>query len=216
MDFSFYFNDNQLNEQKLKKCGFNLTKGKFLLKKPLNDDFTVEIEIDSQNFNINLIDNNFNEQYEMLNILSINTAFVASLRKQVENLAAEIVKNCLDNINIKSAVVNHIKERYNVIPQAPWDEYPHYLTFKHPKSDKWFALIMDVNMDKLVKNKNYVVDIINLKAPPTFVEKIIDNKNIFPAYHMNKIHWYTVVLNKGIKLEKLMELIDISYNSVKK
>ena len=45
--------------------------------------------------------------------------------------------------------------------------------------------------------------------------EIIDNKNIFPAYHMNKKHWISIVIDKNIKLEAIKELIDISYSLVK-
>lgn len=214
MDFSFYLHHNKPNEQKLLAFGFVKTSGKFLLNKPINDDFLAKISLDGDNFTINLVDNSFNGEYEMLNIESINTGFVLSLRAKVEALAKEIVENCFENINVTAFVVKHIKQTYAVDHQSPWKEYPHYLTFKHPETQKWFAIIMDVGMDKIVKGKNYVANIMNLKAEPEFIKNIIDNKNIFPAYHMNKQHWYTVLLDKNISADRLKLLIDKSYNSV--
>lgn len=57
--------------------------------------------------------------------------------------------------------------------------------------------------------------ILNVKHHTDEISDIIDNQNIFPAYHMNKKHWISIVLDKNIKLETIKELIDISYSLVK-
>ena len=71
--------------------------------------------------------------------------------------------------------------------------------------------------NKLNKNTNITtkVKILNVKYPMDNILDIIDNQNIFPAYHMNKKHWISIVLDKNIKLETIKELIDISYSLVK-
>ena len=81
----------------------------------------------------------------------------------------------------------------------------------------WYALLSDVEYNKLNKNTDITtkVKILNLKYPTDKILDIIDNQNIFPAYHMNKKHWISVVLDKNIKLETIKELIDISYSLVK-
>ena len=54
-----------------------------------------------------------------------------------------------------------------------------------------------------------------VKGGADIVDADVHNKNIFPAYHMNKKHWISIVLDKNIKLEAIKELIDISYSLVK-
>ena len=85
------------------------------------------------------------------------------------------------------------------------------------EKNKWYALLLDVEYNKLNKISNIItkVKILNVKYLTDNISDIIDNKNIFPAYHMNKKHWISIVLDKNIKLETIKELIDISYTLVK-
>ena len=85
------------------------------------------------------------------------------------------------------------------------------------EKNKWYALLLDVEYNKLNKISNIItkVKILNVKYLTDNISDIIDNKNIFPAYHMNKKHWISIVLDKNIKLEIIKELIDISYSLVK-
>ena len=78
-------------------------------------------------------------------------------------------------------------------------------------------MILEVKYNKLNKNTDITtkVKVLNLKYSTDKILDIIDNKNIFPAYHMNKKHWISIVLDKNIKLETIKELIDISYSLVK-
>ena len=47
------------------------------------------------------------------------------------------------------------------------------------------------------------------------IEKLIDNKRYFPAYHMNKKYWCTICLDGTVELEEIYKLIDISYELAK-
>ena len=59
------------------------------------------------------------------------------------------------------------------------------------------------------------VDVINLKLAPDEIKSLIDFKTFFPAYHMNKKYWITVLLNRDLGEEKLFSLIKKSYDIVK-
>ncbi len=58
---------------------------------------------------------------------------------------------------------------------------------------------------------------INLKCDP---EKSIELRESFsgviPAFHMNKKHWNTVILNEDVDSKLVLELIDHSYDLVYK
>ena len=43
---------------------------------------------------------------------------------------------------------------------------------------------------------------------------LVDERQIFKAYHMNKNHWISVVLDNNIDIEYIKELIELSYNLV--
>ncbi len=42
------------------------------------------------------------------------------------------------------------------------------------------------------------------------------SKGFLPAYHMNKEHWITILLDGSVEREKIKQLIDLSYELTEK
>ncbi len=121
-------------------------------------------------------------------------------------------------------VVKHIKTEYGVEPEFLWPEkYPSYCVFRHGDNRKWFALVATISSKSLGiekakleddGNKEYddTVEIINLKFDKNQTYDFAETSDhIFPAYHMNKGNWITVVLDGGLSDEMVFELIRKSY-----
>ena len=66
-----------------------------------------------------------------------------------------------------------------------------------------------------LKIKEPYIDIMNIKCNPDTITKLIDNVNYYPAYHMNKKYWLTIILNNDTNKKELYDLLDKSYNLVK-
>ena len=104
-------------------------------------------------------------------------------------------------------------------------------------NNKWFALIMSISYRQLLSKKSpanlpengpltgvdfYARDagldrklhVVNLKADPEIIPELIDNRSVFPAYHMNKKHWITVALTAVTDFERLKELTEKSFEAV--
>ena len=209
MDFSYILKTHEIDKKKLKNYGFSVKKDEFLLDLPIeNEDFIAKISLNESEFKVELFDVNFGEMYEMINVNNFDSGFVSGLRAQIEQIVEDIVKNCLINTNMRSQVIDEIAKKYGVQPEYPWAEYPNFCTFKNPSSKKWFALVMDIGADKLGLKDKTLVSVINLKLPAEEILSLINNKFIFPAYHMNKKYWVTVLLNKATTKQKLFNLID--------
>ena len=67
----------------------------------------------------------------------------------------------------------------------------------------------------LVYKKKAETDFINLKCPPDMVSILRQSPNFLPAYHMNKTHWLTIVLDHGVETEEIFKLLDWSYDLTK-
>ena len=52
---------------------------------------------------------------------------------------------------------------------------------------------------------------LNLKCDPLLSDGICDGVTVFPAYHMNKRHWISVVLDEDPDLTGIMALVSVSY-----
>lgn len=99
-----------------------------------------------------------------------------------------------------------------VRPDYPFDSSPDAAVLRKA-SGKWFAIAMEVPKNKLGLSGDGMVDIINLKRDPML--NLADGARIFPAYHMNKEHWISVLLDGSVSLEELAALLSMSYDLIK-
>lgn len=75
---------------------------------------------------------------------------------------------------------------------------------------------MDIKRGLLDKDKSKEsVDVINLKIQPEQGAALHQIPGIYPAYHMNHKTWISIVLDESLPDEKIMALIDESYQLTK-
>ena len=112
----------------------------------------------------------------------------------------------------RQRIFDYIKRKYKILPEYPWRKYDDNAVFRHTDNKKWFALVMGVQADKLGLPGSELVDVVNLKAAdPFFRDMIIREEGIMPAYHMNKMHWITVLLDGSVPEERVFDLTDMSF-----
>lgn len=109
-----------------------------------------------------------------------------------------------------------ILDNYNVKPDYPWEKYPTYEVFRHSNNKKWFAVIMNVSEEKLGLPGTKMMEIVNFKCDPVLIGTLREEKGFFPAYHMNKGNWITVVLDGSVVDEKIKMLLDMSYSATER
>lgn len=82
----------------------------------------------------------------------------------------------------------------------PFDE--EWAVIRHSGSKKSFALIYERNGHPCA----------NLKCEPMradFLRSVFDQ--VQPAYHMNKVHWNTVILDGGLPEQELFDMVAHSF-----
>lgn len=100
---------------------------------------------------------------------------------------------------------------YNVSADYPFEEDFVTGVFRHD-SGKWFAIAMKISADKLGKDKNMQIEVVNFKCAPEVIESIAGvEAGIYRAYHMNKNHWLTVALSECDD-DTISWLLRISYD----
>lgn len=70
---------------------------------------------------------------------------------------------------------------------------------------------MSVDKSKLGLPEQGNIEILNLKAAPSIVADLLKKQDYFPAYHMNKKHWYTLCLDNSITDADMITLLSMSY-----
>lgn len=105
----------------------------------------------------------------------------------------------------------YVREKFGTEPEYPWARYPHYAVLRHRQGRKWYGLIMDVPGNRLGLDGDGPVEIINLKSDGVLDLLISGTPGILPAYHMDKRHWVSILLDGGITPRELFALIDESH-----
>ena len=204
------------SKEQLLQFGFKEEVEKLIYRKEILDSsFLIEISFVDSQLLVEVYDLEFDEVYSLYSVDSAVGETVQNIREHVENLLRSILGLADESGKIGSEVIDYCN-KYGGNHVNPFKKHPDILAFVNEKN-KWYALLSAVEYNKLNKNTDITtkVKILNLKYPTDNILDIIDNKNIFPAYHMNKKHWISIVLDKNIKLETIKELIDISYSLVK-
>ena len=206
-----------LSKEQLNGFGFKEEAEKLIYRKEILDSsFLIEIVFVNNQLMVEVYDIEFDEIYLLFSVDSAVGETVQNIREHVENLLSSILGLADESGKISSEIIDYCNNKYGGNYVNPFKKHPDILAFVNEKN-KWYALLSDVEYNKLNKNTDITtkVKILNVKYPTDRILEIIDNKNIFPAYHMNKKHWISIVLDKNIKLETITELIDMSYSLVK-
>ena len=205
------------SKEKLLQYGFREEAEKLIYRKEILDSsFFIEIVFVNSQLLIEVYDIEFDEIYSLFSVDSAVGETVQNIREHVEKLLSSILGLAEESGKISSEIIDYCNGKYGENHFNPFKKHPDILAFVNEKN-KWYALFSGVDYNKLNKNTDITtkVKILNVKYPTDKILDIIDNQNIFPAYHMNKKHWISIVLDKNIKLETIKELIDISYSLVK-
>ncbi len=213
-DISKTFNRFKYKEDKLIKFGFKKEKDKFILNQlSTNKEFTFHLEINDKKVASSVIDNSTNEEYMPFYIETINGEYVGSIRDEFDLLIKSILKECYEKDyknDTVHQVINFVKESYNLKPEYLWADTPNTFVFKH-KEAKWFGIVMDIPYTKVGIDSKEIVYVLNVKVPTEEIPDLLKIPSIVPAYHMNKKYWISILLDGSVDIEKITELIDISY-----
>ena len=119
----------------------------------------------------------------------------------------------------RNSLFDFARERWGVEPDCPFADYPEAAVLRHTDSGKWFALVMPVKAEKLGlagRARGEEVDVVNLKLQPPLVTMMLEKEGAFPAYHMNRKHWISVVLGSAFPEGELLELLELSFRLTQK
>jgi len=216
-----FIKNKKINFKKLKEFGFELIDNSYyyhtsLLKNQFK--MSVKINIDNSIFT-EIIDTETNEPY-VLHLLEIKrSGYSEKIYKVYSEILEKIKKVCFEDeifkANYTKEIVAYVKNKYGDELEFLWEKSPKNAVVRRKSSNKWYAVILTIPKRKFGLESDEVIEVINLHNIPKEIEKLIDYKRYFPAYHMNKKHWCTICLDGTIELKEIYKKIDISYELAK-
>ena len=94
----------------------------------------------------------------------------------------------------KQKILEYCLSTYNTSPDYPFDDLFETAVLRHTDNKKWYALVMRVSRRKFGIDSDEVIDVVNLKLPTEMFGSFGAADGVYPAYHMNKLHWISVLL----------------------
>ena len=104
---------------------------------------------------------------------------------------------------------------YGTSPDYPFDEDFETAVLRHTDNRKWYAIVMKISRRKFGFDSDEIIDVVNLKLPTELFGSFGKDQGVFPAYHMNKLHWISVLLPDAPKYV-IDFLINASFEATRK
>ena len=216
-----FIKDKKIDLKKLEEFGFKLIDNSYcyhtsLLKNQFK--MTIKINLDNSIFT-EIIDTETNEPY-VLHLLEMKrSGYSEKVYKAYSQILEKIQKECFEDeifkANYTKEIIDYVKNKYGDELEFLWEKSPKNAVIRRESSNKWYAVILTISKRKLNLDSDKIIEVINLHNIAEEIEKLIDNKKYFPAYHMNKKYWCTICLDGTVELKEIYKLIDISYELAK-
>lgn len=206
-----------IDNKKLINYGFKMYDNKYMYNEKIcNNQFEMIVEIKDNLVTSKLIDLLNEEEYVLVDVQDSIGEFVGKVRQQYEERLDDIINHCTEKEVFKQnqtkQIIEYIKEKYNDELEFLWEKYDDAAIWRNKQNNKWYGLLMIITEDKLGVESNRIIEVLDIRYQKEESQKIVDNKKIFPGYHMNKKSWITIKLDNTVEKRRIKELIDNSYN----
>lgn len=114
----------------------------------------------------------------------------------------------------KQQFLKHCLNTYGTVPDYPFDDWMESAVFRHAVNKKWYAIALRVSRRKFGFDSDEVIDVVNLKLPTEMFGSFGAADGVYPAYHMNKLHWISVLLPDAPD-DIIQFLVNVSFEATK-
>lgn len=157
------------------------------------------------------------DAYRNIWIEGMDGAFVGRVREAYGQVLQAVRQHCYVDDDFSTAQANRIagliQKKYGTRPEFLWKSAPQHGVFRNQQNQKWFGIIMYVEQAKITAGEGKI-DVLNVKVNPDEREALFGTVGIYPAYHLNKKNWISILLNDSVPDAKIMQLVDTSYRIV--
>ena len=94
----------------------------------------------------------------------------------------------------KQTFLDYCRNAYGTAADYPFDKDFETAVLRHSGNRKWYAIVMRVSRRKFGFDCDEVIDVVNVKLPLEMFGSFGPSEGVYPAYHMNKLHWISLLL----------------------
>ncbi|MDY3824850.1 MAG: MmcQ/YjbR family DNA-binding protein [Streptococcus sp.] len=210
-------NSYQINLPSLLPFGFILSNNRYIYREVfMEGQFEAVVEVDEAGQLSSFVwDCEMEEVYTAHLVTAPAGAFVGQVRESYQSILARVEETCCIALPFSKDQTNRIaqliKEEWGDLPDYPFAKLPTYGAFRHPSNNKWYALVSQIPRDKLDgSGSQELVEIVNLKVYGREMAELLSQPGIYPAYHMSKKTWVSVLLDDTVEDQTVFALLEKS------
>jgi len=213
------FKNRQPDQTKLAAYGFNQQNGQWRYQTLLALGFELTVTVAGNTVTTPVIDQESGLPY-VLHLAPANSGqFVGQIRDAYIKTLTAISNSCFVSTMFTTgqmeAVINAIANQFAEHPEFLWAKFPNNAIVRRSDNRKWYALLVKVSGDKIGLVDSALVDVLVVRAPLETITEQVKSGAALPAYHMNKKHWLSYLLDAGSSLSKLMKNVATSRDLAK-
>lgn len=203
--------------KKLETYGFRKEGAEYRYSKIFMDIFRADIIIDeNQVITGKIYDLSFGEEYTNFRRGDLLGEFANKVKEQYISILNDIAIKCSEKRNFITKQANRIAAQIFLIygdePEFAWESSPGFGIFRNANNQKWYGLIMNIDKSKLDKNSSGEIEAINVKLDSQRILDLLNKPGFYPAYHMNKKHWLSIILDDTLSDQEILTYIKESHS----
>ena len=216
------YKNRKADFEKLVLYGFEKNGADFVYSQELSEnDFVMAVTVTSfGEISATVIDRAADEPYTLHLAEGAAGSFVGGIRMEYEEILNDIAEKCFQPDIFKTEhakqLITYVRENYGDELEFLWKKFPQNAIWRRKDTKKWYGALLTVSKRKLGIPSDEMVEIIDLRLEPEKLEKLIDNTKYYAGYHMNKKHWYTMILDGSVPVEEIYWRIEDSYRLANK
>ena len=114
----------------------------------------------------------------------------------------------------RERLTQYMLDTYGTEAEYLWADSPGNAIFRHSASKKWYAALMRVLPEKLGLAGEEALHVMDIRCSTIMIGSLLSTKGFLPAYHMNKNHWISIILDESVPDDQIIPLLELSYDSV--
>ena len=208
------FKAYQFISKKSKEYGFVENQGVWTYSSTiLQGDFLMMVTVEDGDLNFQVYDQETGDLYPQVHMESMRGTFVGSVREACLEELFDIRKACFEVQEFlcpqTKRIMALVQEKYGNQLEYLWEKSPDTAVLRHEDNQKWYAILMRIPWDRLDKEREGLVEAVNLKHDQ--VADLLSQNGVYPAFHMNKRYWISLPLDDTLTDEKVLELFERSW-----
>lgn len=223
------FRDRRIEAARLQAGGFSFNEGCYQKDIPLMEgEFILSLSLmaapdGEQSFSRavpdwQVLEADSRQPYELVRVNTAVGAYVSQVRTAVADALQQVAETYFYAADCRPAqswrLWQWIGEELASEPAFLWEKYPQFAVFRL-ENGKWFAISMEIEREKLGLAGSGRIAVVNVKAKPEDIQNGITRNGFLPAYHMNKKHWISIILDGRLADEEIQTWIRTSYKLVR-